>query len=514
MPDGHLDAEKEYFRKDRNYLYSRALDIYKWSDYLEVNSFVNDIYNGFFLSPIRVKKKHLKVVLLDLYVAWFQDPKLHISVHLSEQSYSNGQVSIKGKHRYNETHIRRTTIDIIHRLVDVDLIEFKKGFGRPDQPSYDTRIWASSKLIKMFEDAKFGVFNIHYFGEDKQREYLILCDENKNDIEYTDTPRIKQMRKILLDYNALLEKTFIDIPSLNEPYINRPPKQLWTRTADNEWKENIPTRISIMHDGKFTTRIFNNSSWEDGGRFYGGFWQRVGSKYRSQIYMNHNSTVEVDYSALLVVLAYATKNIDYWSKTEEDPYSIPINGINDPKVCRNIAKLFFLMALNASTETKAFKAFRNEWDYSEFRNNFTDEKLSEILNTIKERHPAISDLICTGAGVQLQYIDSQILECIIKDFIATNTPILCVHDSLIVQFGQEDRLEKLIKQAFYEVTNYENIKIKFNNNLTNKAWGYSKFLKWEYYLYLLKVINNPVSSDGYNRRMNRHYIHFKLDTLP
>ena len=92
---------------------------------------------------------------------------------------------------------------------------------------------------------------------------------------------------------------------------------------------------------------------------------------------------------------------------------------------------------------------------------------------------------------------------------ATDTPILCVHDSLIVQFGEEDRLEKLMKQAFFEVTNYENIKIKFNNNLTKKAWGYSKFLDRQYYLDLLKVINNPVSADGYNRRMERHYIHFK-----
>ena len=49
--------------------------------------------------------------------------------------------------------------------------------------------------------------------------------------------------------------------------------------------------------------------------------------------MNHNSTVEVDYSALHVVLAYATKNINYWSTTEEDPYSIPIHGINDLEVC-------------------------------------------------------------------------------------------------------------------------------------------------------------------------------------
>ena len=84
-----------------------------------------------------------------------------------------------------------------------------------------------------------------------------------------------------------------------------------------------------------------------------------------------------------------------------------------------------------------------------------------------------------------------------------------MHDSLIVQFGEEDRLEKLMKQAFFEVTNFENIQIKFNDNHTKKAWDYSKFLDRQYYLDLLKVINDPVSSNGYNRRMERHYIHFK-----
>ena len=509
MPDGNLDLDKEYVGKDRNYLYARALDIHKWSDYPEINTFVNDIYNEFFVSPNSIKKKHLKVVLLDLYVAWFQDPKFHITVHLFEQAYNNGQVSIKGRNRYNETHIKRTTIDIVHRLVEVDLIDFKKGWGRPDQPSYTTRIWASSKLIRLFEDAKFGLFHIHYLGEDRKREYLILRDANKNVIEYNDTSLIKKMRNVLKDYNILLEKSFIDIPSLDKPYMSLPAAKEWTRTSDGEWKENVPTRVSISHDGKFTTRVFNNSNWKDGGGFYGGFWQRLGSKYRSQIFINNKRTIEVDYSVLYVVLAYATKKIDYWSKTDEDPYQIPIYGINNPDVCRSIAKLFFLIAFNTSTEIKAFKAFRNQWNYNEFRHSFTDEKLSEVLTTIRNNHPDISDLICTGAGVHVQHINSQILEFIVNDFVSVDTPILCAHDSLIVQLSQEDRLEKLMKQAFFEVTNYENIQIKFNKNLITKAWKFSQYLDRDYYLDVLKSFKKPIIANGYNRRMERHYIHFK-----
>ena len=60
----------------------------------------------------------------------------------------------------------------------------------------------------------------------------------------------------------LLEKTFINTPSLNEAYINRPPKLLSTRTANDEWQENVPTRISITHDGKFTSGVFNRVRME------------------------------------------------------------------------------------------------------------------------------------------------------------------------------------------------------------------------------------------------------------
>ena len=49
----------------------RPLDVHRWSDYPEVNTFVNHIYTllvGLYGNE-RINKKHLKVLLLDLYVA-------------------------------------------------------------------------------------------------------------------------------------------------------------------------------------------------------------------------------------------------------------------------------------------------------------------------------------------------------------------------------------------------------------------------------------------------------------
>ena len=50
--------------------YSRSLDVHKWSEHVEVNKLISKIYSEHFSGNSKIRKKHLKVVLLDLYVAW------------------------------------------------------------------------------------------------------------------------------------------------------------------------------------------------------------------------------------------------------------------------------------------------------------------------------------------------------------------------------------------------------------------------------------------------------------
>ena len=68
-----------------DYNYSRVLDVHIWSNYPEVNEFISLIYNAYFSNQNGKKsiaKKHIKLVLLDLYVAWLDDPDLCIEFYL------------------------------------------------------------------------------------------------------------------------------------------------------------------------------------------------------------------------------------------------------------------------------------------------------------------------------------------------------------------------------------------------------------------------------------------------
>ena len=309
------------------------------------------------------------------------------------------------------------------------------------------------------------------------------------------------MHDLLLRYNRLLERTFIDIPSLDQPRIELGDKE-------NRRRNNKPVFVNITHHGKFVRRIFNNGTFDDGGRFYGGWWQRIDGSYRKNIRMNNLQTVEIDYSSLHVILAYAMVGDDYWDTPSDDPYQLPVRGVNNPDHCRAITKLLFLLGFNASDKQSLFKAFRNELDYTAYPYSFPDDLLSELSRGIKDRHPKISHLICSGAGMHLMNLDAKMCEYVIEKFVERDTPILTVHDSFIVPFGTERQLNQVMKEAFEHVTHRRKVKAKFNQNLTEEQLYAGRAVDRDWYLDMISAVKQPEMAKGYQLRLERHGQHF------
>ena len=103
----------------RNHNYSRPLDVHLTCNHPEITKLVEVIFNKYFdtTTPKSIKpyKKHLKIVLLDLYVAWLHDPLLEIAVHLSPNHYSKERDS-----REKKLYITKTIIPVIHTLIDMN----------------------------------------------------------------------------------------------------------------------------------------------------------------------------------------------------------------------------------------------------------------------------------------------------------------------------------------------------------------------------------------------------------
>ena len=109
-------------------------------------------------------------------------------------------------------------------------------------------------------------------------------------------------------------------------------------------------------------------------------------------------------------------------------------------------------------------------------------------------------------------LDSEIVEYIIKDFIKSNTPILTVHDSFVVPFGQEDRLDKLMKEAFFTITKQKKVNIKYNQNITEKALYASQHQDRNFYLDTISFLKEGNPSMGYSNRLKQHnrWINLKI----
>ena len=483
----------------RDYSYSRVLDVHIWSDYPEVNDFINLIYDAYFSNQNGKKsiaKKHIKIVLLDLYVAWLDDPDLCIAVNMTRDFYSKNFGT--DATRYNELNISAKTIHVVNTLKDKGLVGYKRGVEAQEGygSGFVSRIWAKPKLISMFERSALNQFMIysHY-----DREMLVLRDEDKNDINYADTEETESQRLVVQQYNDILERTFIDIGSANSPRLEIE-KNKGSKSQDK------PHYVHILHKGKFTHRVFNNSSWDEGGRFYGGFWQRIGQDYREQILINNEETVELDFSSLHPVLAYVQAGVDYWKEHDIGPYDISVNGIEDAKVSREVIKKLFLLALNAKDQTTLFKAFRSEFDYSlldGLEYSFTDDALGAILDSIKARHTKIADQIATGAGTVLMNLDSRIVEFVVRRFLDNNSVVLSVHDSFIVIERHRDRLLAAMKDAWVFVTEQTEIKYKQNVPIYQDAVAW-RHLDRDFYLDRMEDLTTPKRTTGYLNRLNKH----------
>ena len=227
--------------------------------------------------------------------------------------------------------------------------------------------------------------------------------------------------------------------------------------------------------------------------------------YRNQILINDLPTVEIDFSSFHPVLAYAKAGVSYWEEYKISPYDIPVDGINDSSIAEKAIKKLFLLALNAKTNSELFNAFRKEFDYSlldDLDFKFSNDVLGKMLDSIKERHPIIADEIANGAGTKLMNLDSKIAEFVIQHFLETDTPILCIHDSFIVQKSQRDRLNQAMKDAFSSVTEQSGIKYKQNLPIRQD------FVLWrqmdrDYYLDGM-LDKGPKRTTGYLNRLNKH----------
>ena len=374
-------------------------------------------------------RQQLRVLILDLYVAWLDDPDLSIGVSMSVNAW-------KANSRYNALHLSKKLIPIITALHAAGLLDLAKGSyaGPGAQGNRTTRIRASEALQAMFREAKFVRDDVARF---KGEEIIILRDAKEatrvgKEVEYEDTEETNAMRTELQGYNDLLAFSFIDIATLEKPAIQTDP-------------EVEASRVLIHPDNTRTRRVFSRCDWHMNGRFYGGWWQRVNDDWRSKIFIDDQPTIEVDYKGLHVAMLYAQAG----EEMLVDPYDIPrtLFQVYPKKLVRKLVKKLALTAINAKDKSSAYKAFRQDFPENHVGKTITNEKLDKLLDAFLTLNPVLSDFLFSDQGIRLMYLDSQITARVHRHFTQKGVPVLSVHDSYIIDHMKVAELRQVMAEA-------------------------------------------------------------------
>jgi hypothetical protein len=461
--------------------------------------------------PKAKPKAMFRVLFLNLYTTWLEDPDLCLSFPRGENYY---QVNS----RYNTLHVSKKIIGMADQLLAQNFID--QWVGSEAARKY-SRIWPLNSLVTYFETAEYAEFLIDNHTDrecivlrgdvvevDEDSEAVDESQANKKanrpgELEYEDKDvpfDIAASRQILKDYNDLLRRTHVDIGSLKKPVVtgahyNRRLKRQETR------------RVSLRHDNKFVRRIFYRGDWALGGRYHGGWWQQIPSELRKNILINDQYTVEVDFSGFHISLAYSLEG----HQPPDDPYelSVSIGGL-DKKRQRKDVKLLALTAINAKDRGSAYSAFRDQRNRDQRtlqpaqKIRYTDKLLEALLDAFLSTNQQIAHYLCADKGVEMMNLDGEITTEIIKHFTDKGVPILTVHDSYIIKSSYQEELENLMQHTARAKTGNFDFKLKLDKLSTTKIQSFqNQDRQFNAYQAYKDVSESVIKTDEYEQRYQR-----------
>lgn len=397
----------------------------------------------------------LKIVIFNLHKVWSCKIAEYVGYSRNKSDYVNAS-------RYNKDFISYSAMkNVTEKLIAHEVMKQK------DHMHFATirrcsRICPSERLITMFEDITISDFTVRLVKElprieseyesfdkateDDMGEVIVLKAPNQTywklnkhrkmckikisgrRLEYEDDVETERMRKVVQDYNLLIRATDISLHP----------------DAEDE-----PEYKPVDFDRKKTKRTFNNGGWEDGGRFYGGWWVNSKKKLRKYITIDGQSTTEIDYSAHHIVILYSYNAIDFYADYNSygDPYTL--DGYDGVDGVRDFFKVVLLTCLNTKSANDAASAIRMKVSHGEIELP-EGVDITTAISEFEKKHQAISEYLYSGVGMRLQLADAEIAESVIRELVSQGIPVLCIHDSFVCKDEHVAIVGKTMEQKLQE----------------------------------------------------------------
>ena len=364
----------------------------------------------------------IEYILTDIWKASYIYSETECSIHKHNNYYSSNT-------RYREPNLTyRMTMNAFDGLQLLNLIVVTKDgyYDRTKMQGGLTRYRAREELLEMLNE--ISEHPAIHLKPNLDAETILLrnkIDGRKVLVDYEEDAFTERARKNLWIINQCFIRHWLDLRILDDDVLT-----LQERLLDDTEKQPIDlTKRTLV-------RIFTNNSFEEGGRFYRGWWQNVPSEYRPFITIDSKATSEHDYSQLNPNMIYSVYNKELGS---EDAYS-RVAGEEHREVVKQAFNAMFQASTTLDRKPDGIELDAIGMSWRELK--------EEILNA----HKPIKDYFFKVLGNRLQFEDSIIAENIMLQFAKMDAPALPIHDSFIMHhgFSTYGELEEAMRRAFYD----------------------------------------------------------------
>jgi len=410
-----------------------------------VEQFATDAHDATGLSlrkdALAKTKTAVSVLCCNLLLAHRRDPNLYVAVPLGNGRYPQG-VS-------NPLELSAAAMQRAKRYLEEahpPFVERRGGNNDPDTgKGYFTRLRATERLVvamekclsaesvdsdpqsikaaSLFNECPLPVIRIKKGSADDDSPNAFIPEQ-------PDSDEVRRMEANLNRYNAFLADHWIDLmlPDADFDALQKTSKTSASRYFGDGARQ---VEVDLIRRRKLH-RVFNDGDLRHGGRFYGGWWQNIPSKYRKAITINGHPTVEADFSAMQLNMLYAMEGLP----APADSYAL--DGF--PPEQRALLKETFFRLVNAKENDRMQTPLRSSlpegWTWT------------LILDGLRETHAPIAKHFRTGIGIELQRIDSDIAEMVMMRLMSNGLLALPVHDSFIVWDGKQNELVSTMRGAY------------------------------------------------------------------
>jgi hypothetical protein len=216
--------------------------------------------------------------------------------------------------------------------------------------------------------------------------------------------------------------------------------------AINQWVAAADIDCSLAEvnsNDRYIRRIFNNASYEQGGRLYGGFWQRIKADERAEsIFINEDAVVECDYGQMSILLLYAEAG-EQDQLPEGDLYDLSDYGILEDYRA-GIKKVMQAIINSPNVPKRMPKGARQHFP--------SRISLNDVLKAIEKRHSRIFSLMRSNLGMQLFRKESNILVEVLLTLKRQSVVALPIHDAVLVADEDKDTAVRVMKEVFNKHT--------------------------------------------------------------